>query len=190
GEMKKLKHIKLLNLENVCNQKKSICQLLRHVDSIFIQSLCISHVYLPWELPADLCNLLDKAKNIEYLKETNFNLRTDRTICLLKRLVYEKSKLRYLNMSYNNIIRGVGKIDQLINKISSLEILKMKSNSFSEMTLNDILKHIKQVSVLDLTNIKLSPQSCLLLGRLFGKFKIKKLKLYKCNIGIKVLLNF
>ncbi|KAF7693569.1 hypothetical protein CDIK_2296 [Cucumispora dikerogammari] len=74
GEMKKLKHIKLLNLENIFNQKKSICQLLRHVDPIFIQSLCISHVYLPGELPADLCNLLDKAKNLEYLKVTNCNL--------------------------------------------------------------------------------------------------------------------
>ncbi|KAF7685600.1 hypothetical protein CDIK_3651 [Cucumispora dikerogammari] len=160
-------------------------KLFVHIDSLFIQSTSISHNNLSAGPPEGLRGFLITAKNMEYLKLNDCNLKNYGTVELLHQLVKSKHTLKYLDISSNYIDEGAKKIGKFIKQLKYLETLKLSSNFISYKAANDFINDIADCKLrcLDLTDNELDEACCSLLGKMFGKHKMKRLQNGRCYIG-------
>ncbi|KAF7700642.1 Ran GTPase-activating protein 1 [Cucumispora dikerogammari] len=187
GEMKKLKHLNFSRIVPTMpsiKMRETFDNLFKNIDPLSIQTLNISENALSWELPDGFCKFLVESKNLEYLKINDCGLGINGTTLLLGKLAEGKGKLKYLNISRNKITVGAEKIGKLINQLSSLETLKINSNTIYKESADILIEDIKELNLkeLDLTDNNISPISCALLGKMFNESKMKKLQIGDCLI--------
>ncbi|KAF7693570.1 hypothetical protein CDIK_2297 [Cucumispora dikerogammari] len=194
-EMPKLKHIKLISLNPSISYKEReiiLSKLFENINPVFIQSINISYINFFSKLPKVLYDFFAAATNLEYLKINNCYLGYRGSILLLISLVKNKSRIKYLDISFNELEWKDDIAGRLINRLKFLERLKIKNNLIDNRILTAFIKNIraKKFEILNVSENDLNQLSCLLLGKMFGKHEMWKLKMSKCDISDEGLQKF
>ncbi|KAF7687824.1 hypothetical protein CDIK_2979 [Cucumispora dikerogammari] len=193
--MIKLKHI-TLELHGVLLEEieEIFIKIFENINGSFIESLNFNFCFVHSGAPEGLCKFLGQAKNLEYFEIFDQKDESTGIIPILQNLVNSKCKIKYLNIDYKNFdLITERRPGLLISQLQSLDILFIfnsawpRHNSLS-VFIEDI-KHLK-LKQLDLCSNTMSPESCSLLGNMFGKNEMKRLDISCCDIYDNHLLFF
>ncbi|KAF7685550.1 hypothetical protein CDIK_3701 [Cucumispora dikerogammari] len=192
-EMIILKHITLYLYIAAPEEIEDIfIKLFKNINCTLIESVNFEFHFDCIEAPKALCKFLDQANNLKFFRIFGPHEKKPIIIPLLQNLINSKCKIKYLNISDSGINWITERLGLLINQLKSLETLFINNNVFFANHLSVFLNDIKNLKLkhLAFSRNRMSPESCLLLGNMFGINEIKRLNISDICIYDEHLLAF